>query len=180
MDSIINKAKGAMSGSSGTATGPSTNQGNVNTGTNTGGQDYGDKGAFSSFLLVLYQSSLYLSFVVTCVNYFQLWTGVGQRQKIRIRINHSRRTGIRRINGTRKLTMNLALDMLEKKTGHQMGAGTNEKITDGLRGAYEKQTGYVIFPSPHPILFAPCYRSTSPRSPFSSFNPILLSQEHPH
>ncbi|PQE04468.1 hypothetical protein CJF31_00011907 [Rutstroemia sp. NJR-2017a BVV2] len=53
MDSIINKAKGAMSGSSGTATGPSTNQGNANTGTNAPGQDYGDKGMFSSFLLFL-------------------------------------------------------------------------------------------------------------------------------
>ncbi|PQE24917.1 hypothetical protein CJF32_00007259 [Rutstroemia sp. NJR-2017a WRK4] len=82
MDSIINKAKGAMSGSSGTATGPSTNQGNANTGTNAPGQDYGDK----------------------------------------------------------------ALDMLEKKTGHSMGAGTNEKITDGLRGAYEKQTGSKVDP----------------------------------
>jgi hypothetical protein len=51
MDSIINKAKGAMSGSSGTATGPSTNQGNANTGTNAPGQDYGDKGIFSSLPL---------------------------------------------------------------------------------------------------------------------------------
>lgn len=37
------------------------------------------------------------------------------------------------------------LDFLEKKTGHQMGGATNEKITDGARGMYEKATGYVIF-----------------------------------
>ncbi|KAI9052624.1 hypothetical protein LZ554_003966 [Drepanopeziza brunnea f. sp. 'monogermtubi'] len=39
-----------------------------------------------------------------------------------------------------------ALDFIEKKTGHQMGAGTNEKITDGLRGFYEKNTGKKVDP----------------------------------
>jgi hypothetical protein len=35
------------------------------------------------------------------------------------------------------------LDFIEKKTGHTMGRDTNEKITDGVRGMYEKATGYV-------------------------------------
>ncbi|EKD15795.1 uncharacterized protein L3040_003584 [Drepanopeziza brunnea f. sp. 'multigermtubi'] len=39
-----------------------------------------------------------------------------------------------------------ALEFIEKKTGHQMGAGTNEKITDGLRGLYEKNTGKKVDP----------------------------------
>jgi hypothetical protein len=41
------------------------------------------------------------------------------------------------------------LDFIEKKTGHTMGRDTNEKITDGARGLYEKATGYVSisFPS---------------------------------
>jgi len=33
------------------------------------------------------------------------------------------------------------LDFIEKKTGHTMGRDTNEKITDGARGLYEKATG---------------------------------------
>jgi len=33
------------------------------------------------------------------------------------------------------------LDFLEKKTGHSMGRDTNEKITDGARGMFEKMTG---------------------------------------
>jgi hypothetical protein len=37
------------------------------------------------------------------------------------------------------------LDFIEKKTGHTMGRDTNEKITDGARGLYEKATGYVSF-----------------------------------
>jgi hypothetical protein len=42
------------------------------------------------------------------------------------------------------------LDFIEKKTGHTMGRDTNEKITDGARGLYEKATGYVLFPTlPH-------------------------------
>jgi hypothetical protein len=39
------------------------------------------------------------------------------------------------------------LDFIEKKTGHTMGRDTNEKITDGARGLYEKATGYVLFPT---------------------------------
>lgn len=35
------------------------------------------------------------------------------------------------------------LDFVQKKTGHTMGRDTNEKITDGARGLYEKATGYV-------------------------------------
>lgn len=35
----------------------------------------------------------------------------------------------------------LGLDFLEKKSGHTMGRDTNEKITDGARGLYEKATG---------------------------------------
>ncbi|TVY39636.1 hypothetical protein LOCC1_G006970, partial [Lachnellula occidentalis] len=34
------------------------------------------------------------------------------------------------------------LAFAEKKTGHTMGRDTNEKITDGARGMYEKATGY--------------------------------------
>jgi hypothetical protein len=37
------------------------------------------------------------------------------------------------------------LDFIEKKTGHTMGRDTNEKITDGARGLFEKATGYVWF-----------------------------------
>lgn len=37
----------------------------------------------------------------------------------------------------------LALDFIEKKSGHTMSRDQNEKITDGARGLYEKQTGYV-------------------------------------
>jgi hypothetical protein len=33
------------------------------------------------------------------------------------------------------------LDFIEKKTGHTMGRDTNEKITDGARGLFEKATG---------------------------------------
>ena len=33
------------------------------------------------------------------------------------------------------------LDFIEKKTGHSMGRDTNEKITDGARGLFEKATG---------------------------------------
>jgi hypothetical protein len=38
------------------------------------------------------------------------------------------------------------LDFIEKKSGHTMGRDTNEKITDGARGLYEKATGYVPLP----------------------------------
>jgi len=33
------------------------------------------------------------------------------------------------------------LDFIEKKSGHSMGRSTNEKITDGARGMFEKATG---------------------------------------
>jgi len=33
---------------------------------------------------------------------------------------------------------------LEQKTGHKLDANTNEKITDGARGVYEKATGYAF------------------------------------
>jgi len=36
------------------------------------------------------------------------------------------------------------LDFLEKKSGHSMGRDTNEKITDGARGLYEKATGSQV------------------------------------
>jgi len=36
------------------------------------------------------------------------------------------------------------LDFVEKKTGHTMGRDTNEKITDGARGLYEKATGSQV------------------------------------
>jgi len=38
------------------------------------------------------------------------------------------------------------LDFAEKKTGHVMDRNTNEKITDGARGAYEKMTGKTVNP----------------------------------
>jgi hypothetical protein len=37
-----------------------------------------------------------------------------------------------------------ALDFAEQRTGHKMDRNTNEKITDGARGVYEKTTGYVF------------------------------------
>ncbi|KAG0647216.1 hypothetical protein D0Z07_7199 [Hyphodiscus hymeniophilus] len=33
------------------------------------------------------------------------------------------------------------LDFIEKKTGHTFSRDQNEKITDGARGFYEKETG---------------------------------------
>ncbi|KAI6711347.1 hypothetical protein JHW43_006119 [Diplocarpon mali] len=38
------------------------------------------------------------------------------------------------------------LDFLAKKSGHSLSAGTNEKITDGVRNFYEKQTGKKVDP----------------------------------
>lgn len=38
------------------------------------------------------------------------------------------------------------LDFIEKKTGHTLGRDTNEKITDGARGLYEKATGNKVDP----------------------------------
>ncbi|KAF5337683.1 hypothetical protein D9757_014270 [Collybiopsis confluens] len=37
-----------------------------------------------------------------------------------------------------------ALDFIEKKTGHVLGRGTNEKITDGIRTQFEKATGKPV------------------------------------
>jgi len=42
-----------------------------------------------------------------------------------------------------KLTQLPAFDFASKKTGHDFAPGTDEKITDGARGLYEKATGYV-------------------------------------
>ncbi|KAH7370213.1 hypothetical protein BKA65DRAFT_487879 [Rhexocercosporidium sp. MPI-PUGE-AT-0058] len=39
-----------------------------------------------------------------------------------------------------------AFDFISKKTGHQMDPNTSEKITDGARGLYEKQTGKKVDP----------------------------------
>jgi len=36
------------------------------------------------------------------------------------------------------------LDFIEKKTGHTMDRNTNEKISDGARGLYEKATGNQV------------------------------------
>ncbi|KAA8566738.1 hypothetical protein MFRU_044g00560 [Monilinia fructicola] len=38
------------------------------------------------------------------------------------------------------------LDFIEKKTGHTLTRDQNEKITDGARGLYEKQTGNTVNP----------------------------------
>ncbi|KAF7876801.1 hypothetical protein EAF04_001884 [Stromatinia cepivora] len=38
------------------------------------------------------------------------------------------------------------LDFIEKKTGHTLTRDQNEKITDGARGLYEKQTGSKVNP----------------------------------
>jgi hypothetical protein len=38
----------------------------------------------------------------------------------------------------------VAFDMLAKKAGHPVDRNTGEKITDGIRGAFEKATGYGI------------------------------------
>lgn len=40
-----------------------------------------------------------------------------------------------------------AFDFISKKTGYKIDPNTSEKITDGARGLYEKQTGYVFPPS---------------------------------
>lgn len=49
----------------------------------------------------------------------------------------------------------IALDFIEKKTGHKLSDSTNEKITDGGRAFYEKQTGFVqvSFPLAGPFFF---------------------------
>lgn len=47
-----------------------------------------------------------------------------------------------------KLTIHTGLDFIEKKTGHVFSRDQNEKITDGARNLYEKQTGYVKSFSP--------------------------------
>ncbi|TGO16854.1 hypothetical protein BTUL_0023g00280 [Botrytis tulipae] len=39
-----------------------------------------------------------------------------------------------------------ALDFIEKKSGHTFSRDQNEKITDGARGLYEKQTGSQVNP----------------------------------
>lgn len=36
------------------------------------------------------------------------------------------------------------LDFIEQKTGHSLGRDTNEKITDGARGMFEKLTGKKV------------------------------------
>lgn len=47
-----------------------------------------------------------------------------------------------RLVSFKKLRWNyIGLDFIEKKSGHQMGRDTNEKITDGARNLYEKATG---------------------------------------
>lgn len=40
----------------------------------------------------------------------------------------------------------IAWDFASKKTGHDLAPGTDEKITDGLRGAYEKFSGKKVDP----------------------------------
>jgi hypothetical protein len=39
-----------------------------------------------------------------------------------------------------------AWQFASKKAGHDMDAGTDEKITDGMRGAYEKFSGKKVDP----------------------------------
>lgn len=40
-----------------------------------------------------------------------------------------------------KLTSHPAFDAISKKAGHDFNPATDEKITDGARGLYEKATG---------------------------------------
>jgi hypothetical protein len=49
-------------------------------------------------------------------------------------------------NRARKLLTPLftGLDFLQKKTGYVQSRETNEKITDGARGLFEKATGFVL------------------------------------
>lgn len=54
------------------------------------------------------------------------------------------------------------LAFLEKKTGHNFSAEQNEKITDGARGLYEKQTGYVLTSSRLPTPLPPTLLSSIP------------------
>lgn len=37
-----------------------------------------------------------------------------------------------------------AFDAIAKKSGHNVDRNTSEKITDGIRGAYEKATGKKV------------------------------------
>ncbi|KAG9241434.1 hypothetical protein BJ878DRAFT_520761 [Calycina marina] len=39
-----------------------------------------------------------------------------------------------------------AFDFVSKKSGHDFAPGTDEKITDGARGMYEKATGNKVDP----------------------------------
>ncbi|CAG8951938.1 hypothetical protein HYFRA_00005744 [Hymenoscyphus fraxineus] len=39
-----------------------------------------------------------------------------------------------------------AFNFLAKKSGHQVNPATSEKITDGMRGMYEKATGKKVDP----------------------------------
>ncbi|KFY27301.1 hypothetical protein V493_03581 [Pseudogymnoascus sp. VKM F-4281 (FW-2241)] len=39
-----------------------------------------------------------------------------------------------------------AFGMLSKKSGHNISSDQSEKITDGIRGAYEKATGSKVDP----------------------------------
>lgn len=39
---------------------------------------------------------------------------------------------------------NTGLDAIEKKAGMSQSRETNEKITDGARGGFEKMSGYVV------------------------------------
>ena len=82
---------------------------------NTGNEDYGDKGTSS------YHSPL-----------FSHGTRVGRRNLL----NEKERNEA-------DLVLETGLDFIEKKSGHTLGRDTNEKITDGARGLYEKATGYV-------------------------------------
>ena len=58
-----------------------------------------------------------------------------------------------------------AFDFASKKSGHDFAPGTDEKITDGARGLYEKATGYVFFPPFSSILLLASFLPPPAKSP---------------
>lgn len=133
---FINKGKEALSGGNNNNT-QAPAQGQPQGG--AGQEDYGDKG----------RSSLLSSSVARAPSPLP--------SPSRFRSVHQRdRIGV--VEQRLILVTKTGLDFIEKKTGHTMGRDTNEKITDGARGLYEKATGYVSLfspPSLNPPLFPP-------------------------
>ncbi|KAL2071955.1 hypothetical protein VTL71DRAFT_11298 [Oculimacula yallundae] len=70
-----------------------------------------------------------------------------------------------------------AFDFISKKTGHNMDPNTSEKITDGARGLYEKQTGYVLFSLHNPNILTLCRVLEAKLMPSTPTNRMGLQEE---